>query len=278
MSRAEEIGKHPPASFRLLAMNEIDPPRPSWPSDEVTNAHHEAGHAVAAHVLLGASSILRVALDPPDRPWLAGVCRLAGVDPLGVAFGWHALAGPAASQIIAELKGWPRPPFDSEDAAKARAAFGGRLERWRARDIETWLRGAAVWPWVETLAGRLLAGRVLEGDEVREALLPMGWPAPNDGYTRDIEDRRAISASARPSDFLNRGGLRRRGWPPSLVRDLLGSPDALVPNPRNPAWPPMPLFARERVEAAEQGARFRAAYARLQARVRAGRAGGAAHA
>lgn len=77
-----------------------------------------------------------------------------------------------------------------------------------------------------------------------------------------------------PAEYLNRRALRRRGWPPSLVRDLLDPPDSLVPNPRNPAFPPMPLFARERVEAAEKNPRFRVAYARFLERVRASRTGG----
>jgi hypothetical protein len=79
-----------------------------------------------------------------------------------------------------------------------------------------------------------------------------------------------------PADYLNRRALRRRGWPPSLDRDLLGQPNSLVANPKNPAWPPMPLLARERVEAAEQTPRFRVAYAHFLQKVRA--RGGRLHA
>ena len=62
-----------------------------------------------------------------------------------------------------------------------------------------------------------------------------------------------------PAEFLNRSALRVRGWTPRLVRDLLGEADELVANPRNPAWPPMGLYARTRVLAAEDSRSFRAA-------------------
>lgn len=145
--------------------------------ERVLTAHHEAGHAVAAYVFLGWSSVVRVAMDPIDKPDLAGVCTIARVNPRDVACGWQALAGPVAQQIAAEMNGLRRPPVDRYDQAKARVAFG-HVERWRIPAMRDWLRSPDVWQHVEKLARGLLRRGphcVLDGAEVSEMLSSMDY-------------------------------------------------------------------------------------------------------
>ena len=51
--------------------------------------------------------------------------------------------------------------------------------------------------------------------------------------------------------------LRERGWRPSMIRDLLGEPDATKRNPRYASAAPMALYAVERVKTAEATEAFR---------------------
>ncbi|WP_344162147.1 hypothetical protein [Nocardiopsis rhodophaea] len=52
--------------------------------------------------------------------------------------------------------------------------------------------------------------------------------------------------------------LRHRGWSPAMIRDLLGEPDHIRPNPLFRAGAPMALYRVARVEDAESGPDFAA--------------------
>ncbi|MCQ9134612.1 MULTISPECIES: hypothetical protein [Streptomyces] len=58
--------------------------------------------------------------------------------------------------------------------------------------------------------------------------------------------------------YVSLAGLRMRGWTGPLVHRLLGPPDRLSVDPRARAAPHLRLYRVERVEAAENGAEFRA--------------------
>lgn len=58
------------------------------------------------------------------------------------------------------------------------------------------------------------------------------------------------------SEMLARTRLRRRGWTPAMVRDLLGAPDERRRNPVFASAPPMGLWDADRVAAAEAGPGF----------------------
>lgn len=61
--------------------------------------------------------------------------------------------------------------------------------------------------------------------------------------------------------------LRRRGWTPAMIRDLLGDHDDTRPNPRySSAGAPMQLWLKERVEAAEATDAFHDRVAKAQRR------------
>ncbi len=40
----------------------------------------------------------------------------------------------------------------------------------------------------------------------------------------------------RADDYAGAPTLRERGWTDAMIRDLLGKPDKLRPNPRTPSW------------------------------------------
>ncbi|MGP4089686.1 hypothetical protein [Streptomyces sp. KR55] len=71
---------------------------------------------------------------------------------------------------------------------------------------------------------------------------------------------------------LSAAGLRARGWTPAMVRQLLGEPDLLRPNPHFCSAPQTRLYSIERVEAAELSEEFRAASAVAARRSAAARA------
>ena len=68
--------------------------------------------------------------------------------------------------------------------------------------------------------------------------------------------------------FLSSSQLKERGWTPALITQFLGEPDATKPNPHYRAAAPMRLYARARVEVAEQ---FVQAAAKAQARSQTGK-------
>lgn len=59
-------------------------------------------------------------------------------------------------------------------------------------------------------------------------------------------------------DTLTAPQLKERGWTAAMIRDLLGDPDELRPNPRYRSAAPMRLWSADRVAAIESGADFTA--------------------
>jgi len=78
-----------------------------------------------------------------------------------------------------------------------------------------------------------------------------------------MADRERASADER---WLSMPQLRERGWTPAMVRDLLGEPDELRPNPAYRTAPPMRLWSAERVADAEADPGFTARKSRAQSR------------
>lgn len=63
------------------------------------------------------------------------------------------------------------------------------------------------------------------------------------------------------ADCYNRTEVKARGWTDALIRRFLGEPDATRENPRYKSAAPVRLYLRDRVEATEATAEFRAAVA-----------------
>ncbi|WP_285666097.1 hypothetical protein [Actinorhabdospora filicis] len=57
--------------------------------------------------------------------------------------------------------------------------------------------------------------------------------------------------------FVTRSELARRGWAPSMIRDLLDPPDQVRPNPVIRTRAPMRMYRLSRVAAVEKGEAFR---------------------
>jgi hypothetical protein len=70
-------------------------------------------------------------------------------------------------------------------------------------------------------------------------------------------------------DFLAAPGLHQRGWTESLIQRFLPEPDDKRENPHYRSGPPMRRYRRERVEAIEQTAEFRAALEKTKKRQQA---------
>src|ERR1700728_971659 len=78
-----------------------------------------------------------------------------------------------------------------------------------------------------------------------------------------MAERERTSAGER---WLSMPQLRERGWTPAMVRDLLGEPDELRPNPAYRTAPPMRLWSAERIADAEADPGFTARKSRAQNR------------
>ncbi|MEB4210983.1 hypothetical protein [Mycobacterium sp. 94-17] len=64
------------------------------------------------------------------------------------------------------------------------------------------------------------------------------------------------SAPAENQVTMTMPQLKERGWTQAMVRDLLGDPDQLRPNPRYRSAAPMRLYSADRVTAVEAGEDF----------------------
>ena len=76
----------------------------------------------------------------------------------------------------------------------------------------------------------------------------------------------------RADDYAGAPTLRERGWTDAMIRDLLGKPDKLRPNPRYRSAAPMRLWAWPRVHEIEGGQEFAARMQRARARSASSRA------
>lgn len=74
-------------------------------------------------------------------------------------------------------------------------------------------------------------------------------------------------------EMLTMPRLKERGWTEAMVRDLLGEPDELRPNPVHRSAAPMRLWSAERVADIEAGEEFAARLARGKTRSAASVAG-----
>jgi hypothetical protein len=66
--------------------------------------------------------------------------------------------------------------------------------------------------------------------------------------------------------MLGTSGLKARGWTPSMVKVLLGQPDATAKNPHYSSGAPMQLYAVARIKAAEDQPEFASLKVRAAAR------------
>lgn len=61
-----------------------------------------------------------------------------------------------------------------------------------------------------------------------------------------------------PDGYFTRTALKLRGWLPGTIRQYLGEPDRIVPNPQSSSGSPSHLYARDRVLAVESTREFQA--------------------
>ena len=84
---------------------------------------------------------------------------------------------------------------------------------------------------------------------------PCRHPAPEAG-SRCGSDHVPVNHKQRR---ITLSSLKQRGWTVAMIRDVLGDPDAEVPNPRYSQAAPMKLYYLRRVEAAETTEQYRQA-------------------
>lgn len=142
----------------------------------VTTAFHEAGHAVAAYVLLGPPCILQVELHPhPNRRRgglkAYGTCWIAWSDKTDPAFGWHVLAGPVAAELCGETLGFRRHRWYWEDIALASTSL--TVTPKKMAEISGWVASEPVWQWVELVANALLSRGKLSRADLDDLLATM---------------------------------------------------------------------------------------------------------
>ena len=110
-------------------------------------------------------------------------------------------------------------------------------------------------------------------DAPTSAGTPCQHPAPEEGHTC-ASDHVPVNHKRQQ---ITQSTLRARGWTMAMIRDVLGTPDREVPNPRYArAGAPMKLYYLERVIAAEATEEFRLARAKADRRRTSSRKGLAA--